>query len=302
MVAKAAGVAGLESMQEPWADWDVVMPDGTRLEVKCSAYIQDWDQDDYSRIVFSGLRAKELYYSEAVTPLAEIGDARYKADVYVLALQHHRDHGTFSVLDLAQWTFYVLTRDELDTCASGGKSVSLPTLVRHEVAGIPFSELRGALQAASVRSRPESVLTAGRDGAPRGQEWETLLKVPRARASEVRRSSVPDLPGVYAWFEGDGCVYVGKAGRLRSRIRSHLATSADLSRSTLRAWAAVYQLGVDRATARSRPPALTSEQVSIVNDWIAGLEVGWVLTGSSAAADGLERRLRAVWRPPLNAM
>src|SRR3982751_3188147 len=42
-----------------WADWDIKDFDGTKIEVKCSAYIQNWDQSSYSQIRFTRLQAKE---------------------------------------------------------------------------------------------------------------------------------------------------------------------------------------------------------------------------------------------------
>lgn len=151
LVARAVGVAGAPHVQEAWGDWDVLAPDGTKIEVKCSSYIQDWDQNDYSRIVFGGLKARELYYSEAVKPAAEISDANYKADIYVLALQHHREHASFSVRDLGQWTFYVLTRDELRDVARDAKSVSIATLIKGGVAGVPYSDLCESIRTAVAR-------------------------------------------------------------------------------------------------------------------------------------------------------
>jgi hypothetical protein len=149
LVACAVGMSGASNVQEAWADWDVRMDDGTTIEVKCSAYIQDWDQNDYSRIVFGGLKARELYYSEAVKPAAEIGAAAYKADVYVLCLQHHREHQSFSVRDLGQWTFYVLNVDELRLVSNDAKSVSIGTLTNSGVVGLPWGELAAAIRAAT---------------------------------------------------------------------------------------------------------------------------------------------------------
>jgi hypothetical protein len=151
LVACAVGVARGSAVQEAWADWDVRMDDGTTIEVKCSAYIQDWDQNDYSRIVFGGLKARELYYSEAVKPAAEIGAAAYKADVYVFCLQHHREHASFSVRDLGQWTFYVLNVDELRVVSGDAKSVSIGTLTNAGVVGLPWNELAAAIRAAADR-------------------------------------------------------------------------------------------------------------------------------------------------------
>src|SRR4051812_35112848 len=78
-------------IRSPWGDWDVLAPGNTKIEVKCCSYIQDWDQNDYSKVVFSGLKAKGVYYSEAVQSYKDVSaEATYKADIYVLALLHHK--------------------------------------------------------------------------------------------------------------------------------------------------------------------------------------------------------------------
>jgi len=78
-------------VRNPWADYDVVAKDGRKIEVKCCSYIQDWDQNDFSRIVWTGLKAKELYWSEAVSKHKGLKSADYKSDVYILALLKHKD-------------------------------------------------------------------------------------------------------------------------------------------------------------------------------------------------------------------
>ena len=59
LVASALGVDGHPSLRDPWGDSDIIEGD-MRVEVKSSAYIQDWAQKDFSRIVFSGLRGHWL--------------------------------------------------------------------------------------------------------------------------------------------------------------------------------------------------------------------------------------------------
>lgn len=54
------------NIRNPWDDYDVLSPQGKKIEVKCSSYLQDWDQDKLSKIVWSGLKARELYCSSIV--------------------------------------------------------------------------------------------------------------------------------------------------------------------------------------------------------------------------------------------
>ena len=46
LVALDLGIAC--GTREEWAPCDLVMPDGTRIEVKTSAYLQDWKQNALS--------------------------------------------------------------------------------------------------------------------------------------------------------------------------------------------------------------------------------------------------------------
>jgi hypothetical protein len=85
-----------------WDSHDVTARDGTRVEVKSSAYLQAWDQARLSRISFGGLRARTW------SPQAGYAaDVTYNADVYVFALQTAVTHETYDALNLDQWRFWV---------------------------------------------------------------------------------------------------------------------------------------------------------------------------------------------------
>ena len=122
LVAAALGVAHGNNLRDPWADSDVMASDGItpegmiHIEVKSGSYIQDWDQKDYSRIVFSRLRglAVALDGSGILEELNESpGKKTYKSHVFVLCLQKHRDQDSFNILDINQWDFFVLSRAEV---------------------------------------------------------------------------------------------------------------------------------------------------------------------------------------------
>jgi len=118
LVARALGATGT---RVEWDAYDVLAPDGTRVEVKSSAYLQVWNQRRPSRIVFSGLRGRTWTPEDG-----EALDASYNADVYVFAVQTAQVHDTYDPLDLDQWQFYVLPRTTVEHL--GYNSISLPTL------------------------------------------------------------------------------------------------------------------------------------------------------------------------------
>lgn len=129
-------------VRSPWGDYDVLYK-GKKIEVKCCSYIQDWDQVKFSTIQWSGLKAKELYYSEAVTKLSNLNkEVDYKSDIYVLALFKHQDHTTLDILNMDQWCFYVLTKERLREISKNRSSVSLSLLNRNGVDPVSFSSLK----------------------------------------------------------------------------------------------------------------------------------------------------------------
>ena len=98
------------------------------------------------------MRAKQLYFNEAVKPLSEIASTAYKADIYVFCVQHHRDHETFSVLNLSQWSFNVLTKPELEAAAKGSAAVSLAAIELPGYAAADYQGLGDAINSACTRA------------------------------------------------------------------------------------------------------------------------------------------------------
>lgn len=136
-------------VRSPWGDYDVLYQD-KKIEVKCCAYIQDWDQNDYSLIKWSGLKAKELFYSSAVQKKSEmVKSIAYKSDIYVLALFKHQDHATLDILDLDQWCFYVISRDRIREISKDRNSVSLSLLKKNGIEPVSFNDLANVIQHAT---------------------------------------------------------------------------------------------------------------------------------------------------------
>lgn len=132
-------------VRSPWGDYDVLYK-GKKIEVKCCSYIQDWDQTKFSTIQWSGLKARELYYSDAVAKLADLNQVSdYKADIYILALFKHQDHATLDILDMNQWCFYILSRENLREVSKNRGSVSLALLIKRKVLSVPFKDLQSRI-------------------------------------------------------------------------------------------------------------------------------------------------------------
>jgi hypothetical protein len=130
-----------------------------------------------------------------------------------------------------------------------------------------------------------------------------MLELPRVLVREIEVRSVPDRPGVYAWFRSAEPIYAGKAsgsGGLRERLGKHLGVGLDLSRSSLRRNVAEHLLSVPTSVSRKRPSVMTSEQVSTINGWIRELEVTWLEFPTPGEAAAFERELLQEWMPPLS--
>lgn len=124
---------------------------------------------------------------------------------------------------------------------------------------------------------------------------------PRRPARDVLLMEVPSGPGVYTWWRDGEPVYVGEAKvSLRRRLRAHLGTGPDLSRSTLRRSIALAELDIPRATSSARPARVSQADADVVAAWLRGCELSWVECATGAEAHALEAALRAEHLPPLN--
>jgi hypothetical protein len=109
LVARAVGDPA-EVVRNAWAPFDVktppdeTAPDGIRIEVKSSAYIQAWRQRKLSRISFSGLKTRSWSPESGYSPQREV-----QADVFVFALHTAKTHENYNIFDLKQWELYVVS-------------------------------------------------------------------------------------------------------------------------------------------------------------------------------------------------
>ncbi len=133
MVATLLGLPLRASRRVSWADSDIVLPNGNRVEVKATAVWQSWKLVNHdgtpkplppvarlepARIRFCGLQARTQQGSTK---------RNFKSDFYVFCFHHETDPAAWDAWNLAQWEFYLMTRDELSARRVGG-SISLSTL------------------------------------------------------------------------------------------------------------------------------------------------------------------------------
>ncbi len=139
-----------------WDRYDVLSPEGIRIEVKTSGYVQTWKQKKLSAPVFS---IRQTYARDENTDTA--GDELSRpSDVYVFCLHHHKDRNTIDPLDITQWTFYVLSTAALDAAAGRQKTIALSRLKDIGAAETGFSGLRAEVLR-SVKHIPEPAEDSG---------------------------------------------------------------------------------------------------------------------------------------------
>ena len=123
IVATAMGIR-LDVPRDEWAAYDLVTPEGIKIEVKSAAFIQSWHQDKLSKISFS---IKPSFYWDSATNKQSSTKSRY-VDVYVMCLLTSQDQETIDPLDLDQWKFYVLSVAEINAYERSQTSITLASL------------------------------------------------------------------------------------------------------------------------------------------------------------------------------
>jgi hypothetical protein len=122
-VALALGID--DQIRNDWNPYDLSTPDGLRIEVKSSAYLQSWKQV-LSRISFD---IKPTYSLVPKTPKQSPEKLR-ESDVYVFCLLKHQIQETLNPLDLDQWEFFILPTRTLNEKVPKQKSIALSSLLK----------------------------------------------------------------------------------------------------------------------------------------------------------------------------
>ncbi len=139
IVATAVGCN--RGLRTEWDAFDMVTPDGIKIEVKSAAYIQSWTQAKLSAIQF-GIRP---------TQSLEAGTNQYskkierQSDVYVFCVLTQQDQDAIDPLNLDQWDFYVISTKKLDASVGSQKSIALARLKQLGPVVAAFSEIRAAI-------------------------------------------------------------------------------------------------------------------------------------------------------------
>lgn len=158
IVAHALG-GPTTNVRDEWASYDLITPDGVRVEVKSAAYLQAWKQARLSRIVFVTPRTRA--WNPETNTLST--DATRQADVYVFALLAHQDKATLDPLNVDQWTFFSLAAATLNARRRSQHSMALKSL-QALCRGVGYSGLRNAVRWAAEVGHLAAAYSDGRNG------------------------------------------------------------------------------------------------------------------------------------------
>lgn len=133
IVSAALGL-DLSGTKEDWGPYDVSFPyqwvrgterrDEVRIEVKSAAYLQSWERDKLSSIIFS------IRPARAWDPrVGYYGDLKRQSDLYVFCLYAQTDRAKADPLALDDWTFYILPTERLDQRCGDQKTIGLKSLL-----------------------------------------------------------------------------------------------------------------------------------------------------------------------------
>ena len=145
IVSRALGVT--DGCRIEWDAYDVVSPDGVKIEVKSAAYLQSWDQKKLSSITFSA--PKTLGWDSRTNEYDD--EPKRQSDVYVFALLAHKDKATVDPTDVSQWQFFVVSTKVLNHLHPLQKSFGISS-IRKMAEAVIYSGLRNAIQDAARAS------------------------------------------------------------------------------------------------------------------------------------------------------
>ena len=141
LVARALGI--VDGIRDEWAAYDLITPEGIKVEVKSAAFLQSWHQEKLSAISF---RTPKTRAWDPETNILNDKSQR-QADVYVFALLFHKDKATVDPQDVTQWEFYVVSTRVLNDRLRSQHSITLPSL-RRLAQPVTYGELSDAVRRA----------------------------------------------------------------------------------------------------------------------------------------------------------
>lgn len=135
IVKKALNISSVKRIE--WDNFDLISNSGKKIEVKSAAYIQSWEQKDFSKISFGiaeTIGARD--YKEFD------GKKRRWSDYYIFCLLNNKNQSTINPIDLEQWIFFVLKTEVINNKIPKQKNINLNSLKRLNPIECKFKDLK----------------------------------------------------------------------------------------------------------------------------------------------------------------
>ena len=126
IVAYALGLT--DGVRNPWGAYDLETSTGIKIEVKSASYLQFWNQNNLSKIIFP-IKASRTWNHDSGVTILSVESCR-QADVYVFCVLAHKDKNTLNPLDIDQWIFYVISTSLLNDKYHKHKTIGLSSLIK----------------------------------------------------------------------------------------------------------------------------------------------------------------------------
>jgi len=133
--------------REEWDAYDLKTDEGLKIEVKSSAYIQNWEQDKLSTISF-GIQPTIKWKKDGTRATKK----KRQADVYVFCVLAHKDEETINPIDLDQWDFYILDTDVLNSNVPTQKTITLSSLIELSPIQSKYQDIHSHIKKIEKRS------------------------------------------------------------------------------------------------------------------------------------------------------
>lgn len=123
IVANALGIHAKGPLPE-WESHDLFY-EGKRIEIKASAYIQEWNQVANTNPRFSIRPSRRLLEdgSYSSTP-------QRNSDMYIFCILADMDRAAINPLNLDKWEFYPILTSDLNTVFGAQKSIGMASICR----------------------------------------------------------------------------------------------------------------------------------------------------------------------------
>ena len=144
IVASALGLT--DRLRIEWDAFDLLTPEGVKIEVKSAAYIQTWYQKQFSDIVF---KIRKTRAWDVETNVMDEHSQR-QADLYVFCLLKHKVQETLDPLDLEQWEFYVVPTKVLNEKMNNSGTITLARLKTLAPNACSYAKLREVVRDAAA--------------------------------------------------------------------------------------------------------------------------------------------------------